>query len=86
MAPKVGFFLVAFGVKLVGFGKEFPIDMLRTLACIVDLMFSKFSRKPVKRTLMQSRDKALHHLFGKEFQVLKPGNLVYLLFNVQCSY
>ena len=62
VTPQVGFFLVALGVELIGFRVQLPIDVFGAFAWIVDFMFGKLGRKPVKRTLVQTRDKAFDHL------------------------
>ena len=53
--------------------------MLSALARIIHFVLGKLGRKPVKRTFVHARNKAFHHLIGKQFQVIKTGNLRLLL-------
>ena len=64
MAAQVGFFFVAFHKQTVGFGKNFPVNVPRTFARVIEAMLGKFDRKPVKRRFVQARNEALHQLLG----------------------
>ena len=83
MATKVGFFFIPFGVELICFGKQFPIDVFGAFACIIDFMFGKFRRKSMKKALVKSGNKSFHNLLCKQLKVLKPSNFIDFLFYIQ---
>ena len=69
VAAQVGLFFIALDKELLGLGKELPVDMTRAFALVVEPVLGKLHRKPVKRTLVQARDKPFNHLFGQDLQV-----------------
>jgi hypothetical protein len=72
----VGFFLKLFYKKLIGTGKQFPVDIFYRFAVIVQPVLGKLNRKAMKRTLVQAGYKTLNNLPGKQFKI---GQLPYML-------
>jgi hypothetical protein len=52
--------------------------MLGRLARIVQTVLGKFNREPMKRTAVQSRDKAFDYLTRDQFKVIKLLKLFYV--------
>jgi len=78
LAPKVSFFLVLLNKQAICAGKQFPIEVFGRFAGVVKAMFSKFDRKAMKRTSVQTSDKTFDHLFRNEFEVIELLKLLYV--------
>lgn len=65
---QIGLLLKAFDEKLVGTGKEFPVDVTGGFAGIVEPMFGKFDRETVEGTLVETSDEAFDNLLGEEIE------------------
>lgn len=71
LATQVGFFLVAFHKHFIGAAKDFPIDIFGGFSGVVEAVFGKFNREPVKRRFVQAYQKTFHHLPGKQFNIVE---------------
>jgi hypothetical protein len=71
LAAKIGFFFVLFHKQTIGSRKQFPVEVFGRFSGIVQTVLSKFDRKTVKRTSVQSGNKTFNHLFRDEFEVIE---------------
>ena len=69
MTAQVGFFFVAFDEQAVGFGKNFPVNVARAFARVVEAMLGKFDRKAVEWRFVQARNEAFNQLLGQKLYV-----------------
>jgi hypothetical protein len=76
MAAQVGLLFVPFGIELIGFREQFPIDVLGAFPGIVNFVLGEFCRKTMKRTLVDPTDKSFHHLVCQQFQILEKMGII----------
>ena len=62
MTPEIGLLLKFLDVQAVRPAVKLPVHITDRLALVILAMFGKLHREPVERTLVQTCNKALHHL------------------------
>ena len=69
-ASQISLLLKTLHEEFVGASVEFPVDVFRRFAVVVEAMLGKLDREAVERTFVQSGDETLHHLTREKVERL----------------